>query len=374
MKPFLIDNTMSTVILPSVSITPDLTLDDLRRMIGHRVDLIQALSNEAMKDKSYQDFPMGQEVAAYLRSKHKRLTDTSYRSYESCLDKLARHFPYLELKDFEPPIGTQRIEEFLDDRWGSGHAPGTYNVNHAIVSDFFRWQVRHGRMNGTPMTAVDKARKRDVHREVFSNDNRRAIIAAQPSLQDRLALRLMFDYALRKGALRKVQYKHFDHQRRRLTIFTKGAKVRDIPIPDPAFWHDLERHILDIEAAPHHYLACLIKAVPFGAPDEHGKRRVRELRFPERPMGEGTTHRWWYKRLETAGIVAEGVQSGEKMHKARHTAGQRLLDATGDLKLVQKLLGHKSIQTTGDIYVDYDIDQWAAKMAEAYRDEDKRDA
>ena len=30
------------------------------------------------------------------------------------------------------------------------------------------------------------------------------------------------------------------------------------------------------------------------------------------------------------------------MHKARHTAGQRALDATGNLKAVQKLLGHES--------------------------------
>jgi integrase len=36
-------------------------------------------------------------------------------------------------------------------------------------------------------------------------------------------------------------------------------------------------------------------------------------------------------------------------HKSRHTAGQRVLDATGNLKAVQKLLGHASIQTTGDM-------------------------
>ncbi len=43
------------------------------------------------------------------------------------------------------------------------------------------------------------------------------------------------------------------------------------------------------------------------------------------------------------------------MHKARHTAGQRVLDVTGNLKAVQKLLGHESIQTTGDIYTDSDM-------------------
>jgi site-specific recombinase XerC len=50
---------------------------------------------------------------------------------------------------------------------------------------------------------------------------------------------------------------------------------------------------------------------------------------------------------------SEGQKRGERIHKARHTAGQRVLDATqGNLKAVQKLLGHSSISTTGDIYTD----------------------
>jgi site-specific recombinase XerC len=59
------------------------------------------------------------------------------------------------------------------------------------------------------------------------------------------------------------------------------------------------------------------------------------------------------------------------MHKARHTAGQRVLDATGNLKAVQKLLGHSSIQTTGDIYADWHIDQLARTLADVLADEDR---
>jgi len=67
----------------------------------------------------------------------------------------------------------------------------------------------------------------------------------------------------------------------------------------------------------------------------------------------------------------EGTTSGERMHKARYTAGQRMLDKTGNLKAVQKLLGHSSIQTTGDIYTDWDIDQLAASLSEVLlEDED----
>jgi site-specific recombinase XerC len=61
------------------------------------------------------------------------------------------------------------------------------------------------------------------------------------------------------------------------------------------------------------------------------------------------------------------------MHKARRTAGQRVLDAThGNLKAVQKLLGHSSISTTGDIYTDWDIDQLAETLREILDAEGER--
>ena len=65
---------------------------------------------------------------------------------------------------------------------------------------------------------------------------------------------------------------------------------------------------------------------------------------------------------ERAAVVAPGTTSGERMRKARHTAGQRVLDATGNLKATQKLLGHASIQTSGDVYADWDIDTLADTM------------
>lgn len=340
------------------------------RLTPEQLAQLAPLIRESMRDKSYQLLPLGEDIAAYLRAKRKRLTESSYRSYEGTLDKLARDFPDLRVEDFEPPTGTARLEEFLDARWGNG-APGTYNVCLAHVTDFFKFWRRRGRLQGDPCLLIERAKKRDVHRSVFSGDQRRAIIANNESLRDRIALRLLLDYGMRKGALRVVQFKHFDHQRRRLTIFTKGQKVRTLPIPDPHFWMDLERHILDVGAQPAHYLMCLVKPIPVGSPDAIGKRATRATRFPLRPMSNTAMHRWWYRRLENAGIVATGETAGERMHKARHTAGQRLLDGTGNLKAVQKLLGHASIQTTGDIYSDWDDGQLARSLMEVFAKEDE---
>jgi site-specific recombinase XerD len=320
---------------------------------------------DAMRDKSYQLTPIGAEVAAYLRHKRKRLTDASYRGYESSLDKLARHFADLDLKDLEPPVGTQRLEEYLDHRWGEA-SPGTYNVNLSITSDFFKWAVIRGYVHGNPCTPIERARKRAPLRTTFSRDERVRIIAEQESLRDRIALRLLFDYGLRKGALQRVQFRHFDHVRKRLTIFTKGEKVRELPIPDRAFWDDLGRYLIENECQPHHYLMASFKVIPRG---NSGQPPIVKT-YPEKPMSSSAgMHRWWYGCLQRAGIVPTGTTSGERMHKARHTAGQRVLDATGDLKLVQKLLGHESIRTTGDIYVDYDIAEWGAKLSQAWAKE-----
>lgn len=233
--------------------------------------------------------------------------------------------------------------------------PRTYNKNLSIVKDFFQWQVKRGRLRGDPTLLIERARSRQVYRTTFTPDQRRAIIAEQESRRDRICLRLLLDYGLRKGALQAVQFKHFDHQRKRLTIFTKGQKIRGLPIPDPDFWLDLGRHEIDVEAKSAHFLLC-------------GRSRARRgyagADQPERPMGVHGAHKWWYRCLENAGIVAKGTTSGEKMHKARHTAGQQVLDVTGNLKAAQELLGHSSIQTTGDVYADWDIDQLTATMTE----------
>jgi len=309
-----------------------------------------------IRDKSYQLLPLGMDVAAYLRAKRKRLSEASQRAYESSLDKLARHFPDLRVEDFEPPIGTERIEEYLDAHWGRTHAPGTYNVNLSITSDFFKFWVKRGRLHGDPTLAIERARKGDVYRTTFGPDQRRAILAAADDLDDLLGLRLLLDYGLRKGSLQAVQFKHFDHFQKRLTVFAKGGKVRTLPIPHTAFWFDLERHMQDVEAKPTDYLLC---------------RRVGRYkkRQPSKPMGVHGLHRWWYARLAAAGLVSEGTSSGERMHKARHTAGQRVLDATGNLKAVQKLLGHASIQTTGDIYTDWDDAALAVTLEQVLEDE-----
>lgn len=318
---------MSQAVLESLG----LTVADLARML-----------RDEMRDNAWKRTPIGEDAQAYLRAKRKRLTDASFRTYESVLAQTCAHFADLRLEDFEPPIGTQRLEEFLDDRWGA-MSPRNYNRNLSVLRDFFKHHRLRGRMHGDPTLAIERAKARDPYRTTFTAGQVRAIIAHQPELRDRIACRLLLIYGLRKSSLKAIRFDHFELVRKRLAIFAKGGKVRYMPIPDPAFWHDLELLIMQTGAAGSDFL------LP--------RRRGNQLEVvlePDKPMGDHGLHKWWYRCLACAGIVAEGTTRGEKMHKARHTAGQHLLDHTGNLKAVQKLLGHASIQTTGDTYTDWD--------------------
>ena len=200
-----------------------------------------------------------------------------------------------------------------------------------MLRDFFEFHIRRGNLHGDPTLAIERARKRAVLRTTFSPDQRNAILAGQSELRDLVALRLLLDYGLRKGALQRVQFKHFDHQRRRLTIFTKGDKIRDVPIPHARFWLDLERLLLETQAGANDYLMQRQKKHPVRF--EGGRAVEWRLRqWPGEPMGAHGLHDWWYGALERAGIVAPGTTSGERMHKARHSAGQCVLDKTGNLR------------------------------------------
>jgi site-specific recombinase XerD len=98
-------------------------------------------------------------------------------------------------------------------------------------------------------------------------------------------------------------------------------------------------------------------------PNRHkpGEKFVTEYR--DEPMGVHGLHKWWYACLQRAGVVAKGTTSGQRMHRlATQPVSASSTTPRGNLKAVQKLLGHSSISTTGDIYTDWDIDQLAETL------------
>lgn len=131
-------------------------------------------------------------------------TTETLRDYEAILAKLAIDHADLEISDFEPPIGTTRLREFIDARWGEA-APRTRKKVRSVLMSFFKWAQAEFKLHGNPVVAIRSPRLRDVERDLFSVEDVGRIVAAQPELRDRVALKVLFLMGLRKGELAAIR-------------------------------------------------------------------------------------------------------------------------------------------------------------------------
>ena len=318
----------------------------------------------ALKDRSYRATPLGLEIARYYRWKKNEwgATEETMRDYEAILRNLAVYHADLELKDFEPPEGTELVREAWDHFWGNA-ADRTRAKTLSVYRDFFRWAVEEQKMRGNPAMQMRRPKRRKPERHTFARDTVTAIIEGQSRLHNRIGCRLILQYGLRRAELAGVQRKHFDFERGKLFVRGKGGQTRYVPLGDPRIWNEIGLLDLERQWQPEEYLLFAQKRARFQKPDKIGYRIGVVWENRRQPVTPRTVHNWWYRCLTEAGIVDEGVRSGQNMHRGRHTAGQALLDHTkGNLKAVQKFLGHADPSTTADTYVDWDDTQLAESV------------
>jgi len=164
--------------------------------------------------------------------------------------------------------------------------------------------------------------------------------------RDMIALRLLFDLAIRRDALRLFRLEDYDAGERTATFHWKGGGGHTLPVGDELAFL-LEQHKPAVG-----YLLYPEKVA--GLP--HKRRTLWEDR--NRPLSRTALHMWWRRRLEEAGLPHR------RMHDARHTAITRFLRQTGDLPLAQLLAGHQNANTTVSTYGHLNIHDLARKMSE----------
>jgi integrase/recombinase XerC len=160
------------------------------------------------------------------------------------------------------------------------------------------------------------------------------------ALRDIAIMELLYATGIRVSELCGLDLDDVDAERRTVRVLGKGSKERVVPVGIPALravddWRQTGRRVLARAGSG--------PAVFLGA---------RGGRIDQRTV----------RRVVHARIAAAGSVPDTGPHGLRHTAATHLLEGGADLRSVQEILGHASLQTT-QIYTHVSVE----RLMSAYR-------
>lgn len=256
-----------------------------------------------------------------------RADGRSQRTRQAYLRDLQKLWVWLGKDVLVTAIAPDSLACFLAD--GDGRqAALTVNRTKTALRVFFRYLTDAGHVSDNPARLI---RSTPTDRRVpgyLSADEARRLLDAIPCSdgpiagRDHVMFSLFLGTGIRLGSLVALDVGHLNLAERTIAITAKGGR-EDTVFLNPQLCRLLARHINGNSAGD---TASLFRS-------RHGSRlcaRQVQLRLKH-----------WAK--------AAGITKPISVHCLRHTFGTKLYSLTGDLRLVQRALGHRHISTT-EIY------------------------
>jgi integrase/recombinase XerC len=231
----------------------------------------------------------------------------------------------------------QLLRRFLAQQHTLGYARTSIARRVAAIRAFYRWAESSGRLERDPALTLGGPRivrrlpvvLRPAEAAVLVEAPQGRVSAPDPveravALRDAALLELLYGAGVRVGELAGLTPERVDLRRRRVRVWGKGSKEREVPIGEPAA-EALEAWLRD------------------GRPELAGDRSGEALFLTSRgrPLGDRGVRR-------VVAAHARATLPGRRVspHTLRHSYATHLLEGGADLRVVQELLGHASVATT----------------------------
>ncbi|MEM7175294.1 MAG: tyrosine recombinase XerC [Chlamydiota bacterium] len=295
---------------------------------------------------------LGDQFLAYL----KKIRDVSEHTYRNYSADLSAFKTYLEKEIFNfsekqatPPfqcgrathqrsisidqIDRKAVRRYLAALHQRGLKKRTLLRRLSTLRSFFRYLVREKVVRVNPIEEIQAPKLDRPIPTVLSYDQIEHLFA-QPDpddlfgCRDRCAMELFYSSGLRVSELAKIDRKDLDLENRAIRVKGKGKKERRLPITRCAA-HWIERYL------------------------SHKERRRREKPWCEKDQ-EALFLNCFGQRLSTRSIDRmfqkylrqSGLAAAVTPHTIRHTIATHWLEKGMDLKMIQALLGHRSLKAT----------------------------
>lgn len=243
-------------------------------------------------------------------------------------------------------LHAEDLRAFVAAGHRAGLSPKSLQRRLSACRSFYRWLLKHGRIQANPVAAVRGPKAPRKLPQVLDPDEAKALVEvptdAPLGLRDRALLELFYSSGLRLSELCALRWHDLDLDGGLVTVLGKGRKQRSVPVGSHAraalaAWREAQRPARDAPVFPGRNGPLTPRAV---------QQRLRVL----------AQRQGLFKRVHP--------------HLLRHSFASHLLESSGDLRAVQELLGHADIATT-QIYTHLDF-QHLAKVYDAAHPRAKR--
>jgi integron integrase len=254
-------------------------------------------------------------------------------------------------------MGEQEVAAFLDDLATVKNVSAS-TQNQALHALLFLYRHVLGRSLG-PVVDITPAKRGRRLPTVLSFSEVRIILARMRGVP-RLCASLMYGSGLRVSECMELRVKDIDFDRAEILVRCgKGDRDRRVPLPKmavPALRVHLERTLRRFERD----LRDGVSGAPL--PNALGRNLPSANRdwswqyvFPaarvyvEKNSGKRRRHHLHetaIQRAFTAAVRSSGLSKRATCHSLRHSFATHLLENGADIRTIQELLGHTSLQTT----------------------------
>lgn len=278
---------------------------------------------------SFQDWAK-RWLAVYKRP---HLTSNSMQTtYKPEVERLIKHFGSARLCD----IRQIDVQEFFNTE--KYRSMSRLKKSHFILKDIFACAVENDLIYKNPVARIElSSTYNEVERTVLTDDQiPRFVQAAEDAGRDDALLLLLT--GLRRGELLGLMWTDYNPDTATLAIRRAVSLSNNHPITVPPKWNS--------------YRTLPLSPAAIAVIDRQPK--VSNYIFPNKLGKVQQPNTWTQKYRRWKRTLPPDLQVNP--HELRHTYGTKLRRDGVDIYTIQKLLGHKSIDVTTEIYVHAETD------------------
>jgi site-specific recombinase XerD len=249
------------------------------------------------------------------RRRRREIAPGTVGTFRECLLVFAHDIgPKREVRSIRPA----QIERWVGLQLERGLAPATVRLRLSTVRGFCRWAVRNGLITRDPTLLLSAPKVAHYLPRALRPDQVGATLEQARDARERLCILLMAQEGLRGIEVERLQLGDIDMTGQSMLVKGKGGYERVLPITDET-WFALEEYLNEF-------------------PARNGPL-VRSYTEPTKVLGCPTIRKQVSEAMTRAGVNESG-------HALRHTAATQMLKNGANIRDVQTMLGHQSLQNT----------------------------